>query len=50
MVEFLRETRERGVYVVDFQFGRVGCVGKDFSPAMNTRTDAVGATYLIEIL
>ena len=38
-----------GKYYIDCQFGRVGYVDDKISGTINTRVDASGATFLVEV-
>lgn len=49
LVMFLSDGNKPGKYYIDCQFGRVGFASKRVAGAMNTRTDASGATFIVEI-
>ncbi len=47
--QFIDSDPPCGIYVLYLQFGRLGYCDKDVCLTINTRIDASGATYLVEI-
>ena len=47
--EFLSVPPPTGVYIIDCQFGKINYVSSEVSPVINTRVDACGSYWVINV-